>query len=137
VVVRPGAHSVALLGDAAEGVQGAQIARYGVVRASVSWALVSAAMACKSLDMVANGDPTAEHLEVYDTKSGLWHPELGELTQPDGWSFLPAGDAFLTRRVKAAGEYWVLFRPKGRREHRRQLGLLAPADAIASAQNRR
>ena len=91
-------------------------------------------MACKSLEMVAERDPTAEHLEVYDTKSGLWHPELGELTQPDGWSFLPAGDAFVTRRVKAAGVYWVLFRPKGRREHRRQLGLLAPADAIASAQ---
>ena len=83
--------------------------------------------------MVADGDPTAEHLEVYDTKSGLWHPERGELTQPDGWGFLPAGDAFVTRRVKAAGVYWVLFRPKGRREHRRQLGLLAPADAIASA----
>lgn len=45
-----------------------------------------------------------------------------------------AGDAFVTRRVKAAGIYWVLFRPKGRREHRRQLGLLAPAEAIASAQ---
>lgn len=91
-------------------------------------------MACKSLDMVADGDPTPEHLEVYDTKSGLWHPQLGELTQPDGWSFLPAGDAFVTRRVKAAGVYWVLFRPRGRRAHRRQLGLLAPADAIASAQ---
>ena len=36
--------------------------------------------------------------------------------------------------MKAAGINWVLFRPKGRREHRRQLGLLAPADAIASAQ---
>jgi hypothetical protein len=62
-------------------------------------------MACKSLDMVADGDPPAEHLEVYDTKSGLWHPELGELTQPDGWGFLPAGDAFATRRVKHAGIY--------------------------------
>lgn len=100
----------------------------------VSWALVSAAMACKSLDMVADRDPTAEHLEVYDTNSGLWHPELGELTQPDGWDFLPSGDASVTRRVKAAGIYWVLFRPKGRREHRRQLGVLAPTGAIASAQ---
>ena len=81
--------------------------------------------------MVADGDPTAEHLEVYDTKSGLWHPELGELHTARR---LPAGDAFVTRRVKAACIYWVLFRPKGRREHRRQLGLLAPADAIASAQ---
>jgi hypothetical protein len=84
--------------------------------------------------MVADEDRSRQHLEVYDTKAGLWHPELGELTQPDGWDFLPAGDAFLTRRVKAAGAYWVLFRPKGRREHRRQLGLLAPVDAIATAQ---
>ena len=73
------------------GSEPAQIARYGALRASVSWALVSATMACKSLDMVADGDPTAERFEVYDTKSGLWHPELGELTQPDGWCFLPAG----------------------------------------------
>jgi hypothetical protein len=63
----------------------------------------------------------------------LWHPELGELTQPDGWVFLPAGEAFVTRRAKAQGAYWVLFRPKGRREHRRQLGLIAPVEVIASA----
>ena len=94
---------------------------------------MSVVWACKSLDMVAEGDPAAEHLEVYETKGGLWHPEFGDLTQPEGWDFLPAGDAFVTRRVKAAGVYWVLFRPKGRREHRRQLGLLAPAGSIASA----
>lgn len=46
---------------------------------------------------------------------------------------LPAGDAFLTRQVKAADDYWVLFRPKGRGQHRRQLGLLAPIEAIAAA----
>jgi Uncharacterized conserved protein (DUF2293) len=84
--------------------------------------------------MVADDDRSRLHLEVYDTKAGLWHPELGELTQPDGWDFLPAGDAFVTRRVKAAGAYWVLFRPKGRRAYGRQLGLLAPANTIASAQ---
>jgi Uncharacterized conserved protein (DUF2293) len=90
-------------------------------------------MACESREMVVDEDPTRLQLEVYETKAGLWHPEFGELAQPDGWEFLPAGDAFLTRRVEAAGVYWVLFRPKGRREHRRQLGLLAPAGAIASA----
>jgi Uncharacterized conserved protein (DUF2293) len=90
-------------------------------------------MACESLEMVADVDLTRLHLEVYDTKVGLWHPEFRELTQPDGWEFLPAGDAFVTRRVKAAGVYWVVFRPKGRREHRRQLGLIAPAATIASA----
>jgi hypothetical protein len=35
---------------------------------------------------------------VYDTKSGLWHPELGDLDQPDSGDLLPAGDAFLTRQ---------------------------------------
>ncbi|MDP1794083.1 MAG: hypothetical protein Q8K63_08095 [Acidimicrobiales bacterium] len=44
-------------------------------------------------------DPTRLHLEVYDTESGLWHPELGEFDLPDGWDVLPAGDAFLTRRM--------------------------------------
>jgi hypothetical protein len=83
--------------------------------------------------MVGTEDHSHEHLEVYDTKAGLWHPERGDLSQPDGWDFLPAGDAFLTRRVKAAGDYWQLYQPKGRRAHRRLLGLLAPAGAIAAA----
>lgn len=34
---------------------------------------------------------------------------------PDGWSLLPPGDAGLTRRVKAAGEHWVVQEKKGRR----------------------
>ncbi len=83
--------------------------------------------------VVDDEDPARLQLEVYDTKTGLWHPELGDLTQPDGWDFLPSGDAFLTRRVKAAGDYWVLFQPKGRSAHRRLLGLLAPTDAIDAA----
>ena len=70
---------------------------------------------------------------MYETKNGLWNPDLGELTEPEGWELLPPGDAYVTRHVKAAGTYWVLFRPKGRHQHRRRLGLLAPADAIAAA----
>ena len=34
---------------------------------------------------------------------------------PDGWSLLPPGDAGLTRRVKASGDYWVVQEKKGRR----------------------
>ena len=94
--------------------------------------LESGSGTCDCLAMV-DEDPTGLHLEVYDTKSGLWHPELGDLDQPDRWDLLPAGDAFLTRQVKAAGDYWVLFRPKGRGQHRRQLGLLAPIEAISAA----
>lgn len=94
--------------------------------------LESRSRTCDCLVMV-DEDPAGLHLEVYDTKSGLWHPELGDLDRPDGWELLPSGDAFLTRQVKATGHYWVLFRPKGRGQHRRQLGLLAPIEAIAAA----
>jgi hypothetical protein len=70
-------------------------------------------------------DPTELHLEVYDTKSGLWHPELGDLEQPDGWDLLPAGDAFLTRRVKGAGDYWVV-PPEGSRAASPAVGSARP-----------
>jgi hypothetical protein len=34
---------------------------------------------------------------------------------PDGWILLPPGDAALTRRVKEAGEHWVVAEKKGRK----------------------
>src|SRR5262249_52357107 len=37
------------------------------------------------------------------------------LIAPDGWALLPAGDAALTRRVKEAGDHWVVQEKKGRR----------------------
>src|SRR5687768_11387742 len=37
------------------------------------------------------------------------------LTVPEGWILLPPGDAALTRRVKAAGEHWVVQEKKGRK----------------------
>lgn len=37
------------------------------------------------------------------------------LTAPDGWILLPPGDAALTRRVKAAGDHWVVAEKKGRK----------------------
>ena len=36
-------------------------------------------------------------------------------TVPDGWILLPPGDAALTRRVKAAGDHWVVAEKKGRK----------------------
>jgi hypothetical protein len=82
-------------------------------------------------------DLTAEHLDVYDTRNGPWNPEHGELTIPEGWGFLPRGEAFLTRSVKAAGSYWLAWQPRSRhRPHRRALGLWAPADAIEAARCR-
>src|SRR5271166_834576 len=37
------------------------------------------------------------------------------LTAPEGWFLLPPGDAALTRRVKAAGNHWVVQEKKGRK----------------------
>jgi len=86
--------------------------------------------------MVAQEDPASENLDVYDTKAGWWNPDLGDLVVPDGWEFLASGDAFVTRRVKAAGAYWSAWKPKNRRGgHRRRLGLLAPTAEIDAARN--
>jgi hypothetical protein len=76
-----------------------------------------------------------EPLDVYEGKDGgYWHPDHGVLELPEGWEFLASGDASLTRTVKADGAYWTLWRPRGRnRPHRRLLGVIAPAPAIAEA----
>ena len=50
------------------------------------------------------------------------------LTAPDGWVLLPPGDAALTRRVKAAGDHWVVQEKKGRKMFSR--GVWAPAVTI-------
>ncbi len=50
------------------------------------------------------------------------------LTVPDGWILLPPGDAALTRRVKAAGDHWVVAEKKGRKVFSR--GVWAPAATI-------
>ncbi|NLE39441.1 MAG: DUF2293 domain-containing protein [Pirellulaceae bacterium] len=50
------------------------------------------------------------------------------LTPPDGWALLPPGDAALTRRVKAAGEHWVVQEKKGRKIFSR--GVWAAATTI-------
>jgi hypothetical protein len=85
----------------------------------------------------AEVDIAALQLDVYDTREGWWNPEHGDVEIPDGWEFLPTGDAFLTRTVKAAGVYWLCWRPRGRnRPHRRLQGLWAPAAAIRAAEER-
>src|ERR1700685_2596153 len=37
------------------------------------------------------------------------------LTAPNSWVLLPPSDAALTRRVKAAGDHWVVAEKKGRK----------------------
>lgn len=50
------------------------------------------------------------------------------LTVPAGWVLLPPGDAALTRRVKAAGDHWVVAEKKGRKVF--SLGVWAAALTI-------
>lgn len=47
---------------------------------------------------------------------------------PDGWTLLPPGDAALTRRVKSAGDHWVVQEKKGRKIFGR--GIWAPSATI-------
>lgn len=82
-------------------------------------------------------DLSVEHLDVYDTRRGPWSPDQGEVEIPEAWEFLPTGNAFVTRTVKAAGRYWLCWQPRSRHSsHRRLLGLWAPAQAITAAQER-
>lgn len=48
-----------------------------------------------------------------------------EMTPPEGWIFVESGDAGLTRRIKAGGDYWRLVHR--RRNRIESLGLWAPA----------
>jgi hypothetical protein len=50
------------------------------------------------------------------------------LTVPEGWVRLPPGDAALTRRVKAAGDHWIVQEKRGRKVFSR--GVRAPAATI-------
>lgn len=50
------------------------------------------------------------------------------LAAPTGWELLPPGDAALTRRVKAAGEHWVVREKRGRKLFSR--GVWAPAVVV-------
>jgi Uncharacterized conserved protein (DUF2293) len=51
------------------------------------------------------------------------------LPAPEGWALLPPGDAALTRRVKEAGDHWIVQEKKGRKVFSR--GVWAPAATIA------
>lgn len=54
------------------------------------------------------------------------------LTVPEKWILLPPGDAAQTRRVKAAGDHWVVQEKRGRKVFSR--GVWAPAATIERIQ---
>lgn len=54
------------------------------------------------------------------------------LAVPQGWQLLPPGDAGMTRRVKSAGDHWVVQERKGRRTFSK--GVWAPSSTIEQVQ---
>lgn len=51
---------------------------------------------------------------------------------PRGWILVPPGDAALTRRIKQAGDFWIVQERKGRKVFSR--GVWAPEDTVTSIQ---
>ena len=62
------------------------------------------------------------------TSNTVRTPDGNILTAPQGWVLLPPGDAALTRRVKEAGDHWVVQERKGRKTFSK--GVWAPAETI-------
>lgn len=62
------------------------------------------------------------------TQNTVKSPDGKVFNVPNGWILLPPGDAALTRRVKIAGEHWVVAEKKGRKVFSR--GVWAPATTI-------
>jgi len=55
--------------------------------------------------------------------------EKGQVvTPPEGWDFLPAGDAGVTRKVTSKGVFWKVAEKKGRRVFSK--GIWAPSETI-------
>lgn len=51
----------------------------------------------------------SKEIQIWKTARGnVFLRDGKEVTPPAGWVFVPAGDPGLTRRLKSAGEYWVL-----------------------------
>ena len=74
-----------------------------------------------------------QHLSVSPgSAEGTLYSESGEkLTPPEGWAFLPAGDAAVTRRVKLKSPVWVV-----QVKYRRRMiskGIWAPVENILAA----
>jgi len=74
----------------------------------------------------------SHHIVQPGYRKGTVISEKGKvLTPPDDWSFLPAGDAAVTKKVKAKGDTWVVQVQKGRRKISR--GIWANAEDIRTS----
>ncbi len=76
---------------------------------------------------------TTEKQDVIQGPKGELLNQYGmPVTVPKGWAFLPAGDAGLTRKITALGNYWrVVFKKRNRTMSK---GIWAPASIIQKAQ---
>ena len=76
-----------------------------------------------------------EILWVYPPRAeseNWWCRQYGNIDIPEGWEFLPLGDAFITRQAKLMGPHWVAKKPaKG---CTRTLGIWAPKENIEAVQ---
>jgi hypothetical protein len=82
-------------------------------------------------------DPsTMRGLKVWHAKEGegYWNPELGNVSLPGDWVFVPAGNAFRTREVKRQGPHWVLL--KRRKRYTETLGILCPGNILDAVEGR-
>jgi hypothetical protein len=70
-------------------------------------------------------------MAILDKDGKILTPVNGKISTPAGWLFLPAGDAGITRKVKAGGDYWVVQEKKGRRTFTK--GIWAPSKTICKA----
>ena len=88
----------------------------------------------------SGNDPVAraydQGLPVWHAREGegYWNPTHGNLSVPDGWVFVPASDAFVTREVKK-GPHWVLL--KRRKGYTATLGIFCPEASFTNAEKRR
>jgi hypothetical protein len=84
--------------------------------------------------MPSENDYSNEVLWVYPPRGDEvdhWCKEHGNVKLPIGWAFLPSGDAFVTRKVKEIGLYWIAV--KAARNYTRKLGIWAPEKNIKAA----
>lgn len=52
--------------------------------------------------------PSKEEFKVWPVGKKHYRHENDILELPKDWEFVPSGDALLTRRLKATGEYWLV-----------------------------
>ncbi len=74
---------------------------------------------------------TVRGLRIWNSRQNkdmFWCPEFGDMAEPRGWEFVPAGNAFLTRTLKKLGPHWILLRRHGKYTY--NVGILCPAENV-------